>query len=174
MNIISENTLFRYIFYPETLSEEEYLFTSKRSEKYKENLDLLRAIKSSLNNELSDTILDKIHEKISKASTKDGITLNLIEPIDDEGNCILAADSAKPEQKQNICSYIDESNYYLIKIISKDDSNKIYIFTKSEVKDAEYSLTLIPSNQTYYVNTDDLPLLISPQQKIKSILLKSN
>lgn len=173
MNIISENTLYRYIFYPETLSDEEILLISNNSERYKEDLDHLEAIKSNLKNELSDIILDKIHEKINRASAKEGITLNLVNPIDEEGKCILAADSVSSEAKQNTCSYTDESNNYLIKIINNDDVNKIYLFTKGKTKEDEYTLTLFPSKEVFYVNTDDLPLLISPQQIIKSILLKT-
>ena len=53
MIIISENTLYRYIFYPETLSDEEILLISNNSERYKEDLEHLEAIKSNLKNELS-------------------------------------------------------------------------------------------------------------------------
>jgi hypothetical protein len=174
MKIISEKTLYKYIFCPSALSEEERLFILQNSEEFREDLDLLTAIKSGLEQELPETILDKIHKKIINESAKDGIKLNLIPPTEGGGKCVLAADSVKSETKQKTCSYIDESNNYLIKVISKDAENKIYIFTKVEVDDLEYSVTLFPSKEVYYINSEDMPLIISPQQKINSIILKTN
>jgi hypothetical protein len=174
MKIISEKTLYKYIFCPSALSEDQRLFILQNSEEFREDLALLRAIKSGLENELPETILDKIHKKIINESAKDGIKLNLIPQTESDGKCVLAADSVKSETKQKTYSFIDESNNYLIKVINKDAENKIYIFTKVEVDDLEYSLTLFPSKEVYYVNSEDMPLIISPQQKINSIILKTN
>ncbi|MCW8850741.1 MAG: hypothetical protein OQJ81_12235 [Melioribacteraceae bacterium] len=174
MKIISEKTLYKYVFCPSALSEEERLFILKNDERFKEDLDSLNAIKASLEHELSDTILDKIHRKIIHASAKKGIVLNLINHSDNNEKCIFAADSVRSKLQDETCSYSDESNNYLIKVINKDTVNKIYVFTKDEILDLEYSVTLFPSKEVYYTNSEDMPLIISPQQNIKSIILKVN
>ena len=172
MKISSEKALYKYVFCPNALLEEERLFILENSEAFSEDLDHLREIKSSLEQELSDTILDKIHTKIIKASAKEGIILDLIHPTDGDEKYVLAADSVKSEINQSTCSYFDESNNFLIKVVNKDEINKIYIFTKIEIEDLEYAVTLLPSKEVYYLNSEDMPLIVSPQQIIKSIQLK--
>ncbi len=144
MKIISEKTLYKYIFCPSALSEDQRLFILQNSEEFREDLALLRAIKSGLENELPETILDKIHKKIINESAKDGIKLNLIPQTESDGKCVLAADSVKSETKQKTYSFIDESNNYLIKVINKDAENKIYIFTKVEVDRSRIFSNSIP------------------------------
>lgn len=173
MKFISEKTLYNYIFCPKALSEEERLYLLENIEKFNKDLELLRAIKSSIENELPDTVLDKIHKKIIKASAQEGIKLDLVHHSHHNHRHTFAADSVQNEFEQKTCSYIDESKNFIIKIINKDAISKIYIFTAGGLEDVEYSLTFFPSKEVYYVNSEDIPLIVSPQQLIKSIILKT-
>ena len=172
MKIISEKTLYKFVFFPETVEEEERIFISQNVDQFRENIKFLEEMKTDLYKELPESILNRIYKKIEETSLTDGITLNLIKNTDDKGKCILAADSIS-DATPKTCSFVDETNSYLIKVINKEEKTYIYIFTKIQEEDLEYSLTLFPSKENHYLNTSDLPLIISPQQKIKSIQLKT-
>ncbi|MCB9206469.1 MAG: hypothetical protein H6610_08025 [Ignavibacteriales bacterium] len=174
MENISEKDLYKFVFYPEDLDKKVYDFIKLNFEKYKSQIDLLQSIKSNVEQEVSDDILDKIYKKIDKQTKSNEIILEKIKRKSDIDYLVLAADSEKEAKTITTDTFTDLKSNYIGKIINNDNYNKIFIFSKQMNKFFDFSITLYPSKDKIYSNSNDQPILIQPKQNITKIKLEIN
>ncbi|MCB0731782.1 MAG: hypothetical protein KDC88_12180 [Ignavibacteriae bacterium] len=174
MENISEKDLYKFVFYPEDLDKKVYDFIKLNFEKYKSQIDLLQSIKSNVEQEVSDDILDKIYKKIDEQTKSNEIILEKIKRKSDIDYLVLAADSEIKAKTITTDTFTDLKSNYIGKIINNDNYNKIFIFSKQMNKFFDFSITLYPSKDKIYSNSNDQPIFIQPKQNITKIKLEIN
>lgn len=169
---ILERDIFDFIFYPEILEKSKHIFI-KNSGNFKKEIDFLRNIKSHYQGKISDEIIKKIRDSITKQNYFKIIKLNKIINCNSpkSNDLVLAADSPKLNKKQSIETFEDEDSNYLIKIICSTTSNKIYLFNKDNIEMHNVKLYLEPSGESYIMESSKKPLILSPKQEISNISL---
>ena len=172
MDNISEKDLYKFTFYPLSLSEERRIYIENNFEKFEDDLNILKSIQKDLAKNVSDNLLDRIYKKIDSQAHSSQIVLDFVKPNDDDDRITFAADSQQPDSKPLVSTFIDNANNILGKIITKDKKHFIYIFSKTQPKSSNFDLILHPSKEIYSTNFEDLPLIISPEQIISSISLR--
>lgn len=168
---VTEKDLYKFVFSPNELSSSKFEYISSNIEQFKAEIELLSEIKENLNETFSDDILDRIHNKIAEKETENQIILEPIKKENDSKYLILAADSPKSEQLVNTQTFQDLKNKFLAKVISTNDSNKIYIFQKNRPISSNINITLHPSLDTHSMKVNDLPCIITPKQNIEKIFI---
>lgn len=166
---IKEKDLYKFVFYSSELSRIKFEFIKNNIEQFKAEIELLSGIKENLNETFSDDILDKIHDKIAEQETDFQIILEPIKKEEDSKYLILAADSPKSEQLVNSQTFQDLTNKFLAKVISTNDSNKIYIFQNNNKLISDIKITLHPSLDSYRMKINDSPYIVKPKQNIDKI-----
>ena len=168
---ISDKELFNYIFYPDKLSEEQYLFIKTNLNEFKNEISLLELTKSAMDENISEDILNRIHKKIKDFEDTSFVILEKVDNKTklDEELLILAADSPKEEKSTKIETYADKNSRYLVKIISSSSENKLHIFNKDNEEIKDFQITVLPSGETFKIESSNFLLVIKPQQEISSI-----
>lgn len=169
---ITEKDLYRYVFYPNILSIEKSNYIAQNIDQFKDELSLFNNFKESVEVDVSDEILNKIHNKINRYSEQKEIILNIISPNPDQEYSPSAADNSMDKSKELIKTFLDKTNNFLGKIITTTDHLKVYVFSKISAKQLIFEITLFPSNSVHTISSEDLPLIITPIQEIKQIKLK--
>lgn len=169
---ITEKDLFTYVFYPENLSEDKLEFISNNNDKYKYEIDLLLEIKLGLEQNVPDSIIDKIHLKIREQSLSEDILLDKMNKINNPEFLILAADSPSSFLKTKTDTYKDSTNQFIGKVITSNDSNKIYFFSKNIYEKSQLEITILPSQDIFNIALDGMPIIISPKKIIDQIKIK--
>jgi hypothetical protein len=168
---LSEKDLFTFVFYSGNLSEEKRKFIVSNLDKFTTELELLNSFKTGLEEPVSKSILQRIHEKIDDLDNKNDYILEKIETILDSEYLILAADSPKNNASPKTETFVDSNNKFMCKIISTSEANKIYLFSNLDSEIQQFDITLFPSKENFIVNKEDMPILLSPKQIINRIKL---
>ena len=174
MEIISEKDLYMFVFYPDRLPGVKIDYINLNITKYEEELKLLNEIKASLDEPHSQNIYSKIDEKIIEYSDPSEIILEKIKVNDDSEYNIMYADSPSSLSYVKSETFKDEKNKYLGKVLSSNENTRVFIFKKDKKKFLEFRITLYPSKETYYTNSQDMPLVLIPSQTINRIHLLIN
>jgi hypothetical protein len=168
---ISEKELFYFIFYPDKLSEEVTEFIKMNIDIYKDEIDLLKLTKATMNEKVPEDILKKIHQKIKDYEDTSFVVLKKVDnntEIDNE-LLALAADSPKIENSNTVATYADKNSKYLVKIISNTTENRLHIFNKDNEEIKNFQITILPSGTTFDIESSNTHLVVKPMQEIASI-----
>ena len=135
---ITEKDLFNYVFFPDILSRQRYNQISENKSKFFNELTFLSEYKENLKEKVSDKIIEKILSKLEAYSNSFGIVLEKTNNphLFPSGKLVLAAESPILEQKLRTDTFEDKNSEYLVKIITDQQQNRIFIFNKdnSEMK----------------------------------------
>jgi dsRNA-specific ribonuclease len=85
---------------------------------------------------------------------------------------ILAADSPTNFLKTKTDTYKDSTNQFIGKVITSNDSNKIYFFSKNIYKKSQLEITILHSQDKFNISHDGMPIIISPKKIIDKIKIK--
>jgi hypothetical protein len=168
---ITEKDLYKFVFYPEQLSDEKRDYIISNYSVYEDLIDELNSYKDNLDLDVSDEILENINEKIDAAQSEDTIVLSRIERNANLNQLRIAADSPRPSEYTRTETFVDPDNQFLAKVIQHKERTKVFILPKDETGVFEIKLTLFPSNEVYHTNIKDMPLILDPIQNINSIHL---
>lgn len=168
---ISDKELFNFIFYPDKLSEEQYSFIKNNLDEFKNEISLLELTKSSMDDNISEDILNRIHKKIKDFEDKSFVILEKVNNKTklDEELLILAADSPKEEKSTKIETYADKNSKYLVKVISTSTENKLHIFNKDNEEIRDFQITILPTKRNFQIESSNIPLVIKPKLEITSL-----
>lgn len=165
-----ERDLFNYIFYPTILSEERKNYILNNLVLFKREIELLSSIKSSLTEKITESVRKQIINKIKSFNRKTEIKLCKINYGGvDSDNLVLAADSPKLERKMRADTYIGSDSRFLIKIITNENENKIFVFNENISEMENIKIRIKPSNDIFSFNSTDNPLIIKPKKEISDI-----
>ena len=169
---ILEREIFDFIFFPETLDKEKFLFLST-TDLFDNELNLLKDIKEKHQENLPPEIIEKIKAKLVNNTSNGIIRLekkkNAFQYNSD--HLVLAADSQLKNSKKKIQTFEDENSLYLIKVVEEEELVKIYLFIRNNKEFQHVKIKLEPSDQYYIFENQNKPIIISEKQNITAILL---
>jgi hypothetical protein len=169
---INEQDIFKYVFSPQTLSEEkrEYL---RGNEKFKNQILYYKSVKDAINSETSFNLKKKIAAKIPAYTFANVFKLNQVKHENEDSGKVIFAAKTKDETLQiKTKTFIDDENNFLVRVINFAGSTKIYLFTPTNDKVENISIKIFPSSEEYFMNDNDAPLLIDKRIDVESIELR--
>ena len=167
---ILEHDIFNYIFYPNILDKEKYSYLGN-CELFKEEFELLKKIENFYNEIIPDDIIERIKSLIATNNKIVRLEKKKDNTPSKSNRLVLAADGPKIDKHQAIETFEDENSKYLIKVISNDYSNKVFLFTRENQEMHNVKLNFEPSGQSYIMVSSNKPIIISPKQEITNIAL---
>jgi hypothetical protein len=183
---ITEKDLFNYVFYKDTLDGEKTGFL-ENSDLYKEDIDFYSSLKDYLSQEISSGLMEKIAQKIPAYQNNPDLNRDKLSNIitlypvvekpkrkKKSGELVLTADSAELKQQEASQTFSDENKEYLIKIISSESSNKIFVFSTSETELKNIKLIFHPNEKEYFLEDNSEPLDVNENIMAESISLQAN
>ncbi|MFZ1291391.1 MAG: hypothetical protein WAR79_14950 [Melioribacteraceae bacterium] len=173
MQKITENDLFKFVFYPETLSKNKYDFINDNKQIFKNDLDFLQNLNVELQTQLSDSLVEKLNKRIAALNNVKTIVLKPdknYNKLSKDEYCLAAASTNNNEQT-NCKTFKDQDNFYLLKLIFGKTANKLYLFTKDVVENKKIEITFLPSNSKILIETNELPISFEENENINQIVL---
>ncbi len=171
MENISEKDLYNFVFYPGELTDEKTKFISENKDKFADELDLLYELKKHVNDEVSDSTMTRIWDKIKEAESKRKIILEKLEHKKDQKYLTLAAESEQTSAEITSESFIDPGKRFLVKLIKSDDETKIFVFDTKESETDNIQLEIIPSGELYDIDLSNQPLVVPALSKTEKIII---
>ncbi len=87
---------------------------------------------------------------------------------------MLAAESPVLEQKLRTDTYEDKNSEYLVKIITDQQQNKIFIFNKDNSEMRNVKINIEPSGKSFILESSFKPYILTPKQEINRISIHPN
>ena len=173
---ITEKDLFNYVFFPDILSRQKYIQISENKSKFFNELTFLSEYKENLKEKVSDRIIEKILSKLEAYSNSFGIVLEKTNNphLFPSGKLVLAAESPILEQKLRTDTFEDKNSEYLVKIITDQQQNRIFIFNKDNSEMRNVKINIEPSGKSFVLESSFKPYIISPKQEINRISIYPN
>jgi hypothetical protein len=170
MNIL-EKDLFDYVFFPDILSKEKYNSIEESKSKFRNELNLLWEIKENLKGKISDGIIERIMLKLNEYNKRRLIVLEKANNphLFQSGQLVLAAESPVLEQKLRTDTYEDKNSEYMVKIITDQQQNKIFIFNKDNSEMRNVKINIEPSGKSFILESSFKPYVLTPKQEINRI-----
>ncbi len=174
MNIISENDLYKFIFYPEELNPEKLNYIKNNLDLFKFELDLLSELSSNLEADIPTSISDKINAKL-ESQNKAKIILLEKETRNfakESTHYVLAADSPSAILQERTQTFKDKHSSYLAKVVSGKVKDKLFVFAKDEAERSSIYITFYPSKNSFRIDLNELPFHFSKENSIESIEIR--
>jgi hypothetical protein len=173
---IFEKDLFNYVFFPDILSKEKYNLIENSKSKFQNELTLLSEIKENLKEKVSDDIIERIMLKLHEYNERRLIVLEKTNNphLFQSGHLVLAAESPVLEQKLRTDTYEDKNSEYLVKIITDQQQNKIFIFNKDNSEMRNVKINIEPSGKSFILESSFKPYILTPKQEINRISIHPN
>ncbi|MGQ9644687.1 MAG: hypothetical protein ACUVT3_12585 [Ignavibacterium sp.] len=173
---ITEQDLFNYVFFPESLSPEIIHFLSN-SKEFSDEIEFFSELKSSLNKELSLDEKKELADRIQSYHFNKIITLYPVKYSAKKkvNGLILAA--ASDEVKKPIVSsrtFYDNDNAYIIKVINYENYSKIFVFSTQYELIKNFDLLINPQNLRYHIDDNSIPLELDFKVLPESITIEFN
>ncbi|MBK8946054.1 MAG: hypothetical protein IPM32_12400 [Ignavibacteriae bacterium] len=170
---ISEQDLFKFIFYPDSLPQNTFSFITNNKQKFSNELEFLENLNSEMKNEITQNVLDKLYKRIERLNNS--VTIILEPEISNhklnKSEYCLAAASARQNEQLRCETFRDKENLYLLKIFYGKTENKIYLFAKHEIQNKNIEFTFIPSNKKLNLNSNELPVSFGDNETVSQIQL---
>lgn len=170
---ILERDLFNYIFFPECLNSDKLTYILANADNYKSELELLIGIKNQQKEKLSSEIIKSILFRVANLNRKSAVILEKTKKhtINSSEQLILAADSPNLEHKLRTDTFQDKNLNYLVKIITNEKENRIFVFSKesNELKNIQFIIQ--PSGHSFLVKSTSKPFIINPKEVINEIAI---
>ena len=172
---IVEREIFDFIFFPEALDKEKFIFLST-TDLFDNELELLLDIKEKYEKNIPLNIIEKIKSKLTTITSNSIIRLEKKKvPLQySTDHLVLAADSQLKNTKQKIQTFEDADSIYLIKLIEDEELTKIYLFTRNNKEIHPVKIKLEPSGEYYIFENQNKPIIITEKQQITGISLSTS
>ncbi len=157
---ITEEDIFKYVFYLESLDAEKKSFINDNYSKYVQEIEFCREMKSEEEIELPQIIIDKLLSRICENSKI--ITLYPQIEKKNEQKMFLAAASNTEEYQISSLTLIDKNSDYLIKILNYNQHSEIFVFSNDFSPINKFNLTILP--QSLKLSNEDSAKLITTEK----------
>lgn len=159
--IISEQDLFCYIFFPESISAEKRKLI-EMDNLFNEALEFYRILKLNSESRPKDDLKRKIANKIPAYSLSNVIQLYALkEPgMPKQNGYHLAAGSTELKPKMTTKTFVDNEKEYLIKILNYGDKTKVFVFSTKDEVVRNFDIVIEPHNLKYHFEDNSEPLKI--------------
>lgn len=163
---ITEQDIFNYVFYPDSLTTEKKIFLDTHQNDYLEQIEFCRELNKSENSKDESELLPNY----SKLKVIELFPINLNIAANSE-YLTLAAASSELNKRIETKTFTDENSQFLVRLVAAEGEKKLYIFSKSkEFKEAK--LTLFPSLRSFTINSFELPIKIDNLEEIEKISIE--
>lgn len=169
---ITEKDLYKFVFYNSELSVDKQNFIRDNLDKFSSSIELLSEMKSQLEMEVSPIIMGRIYDLIADQYPKEEFVLSPVNIENSHDYNILAADSTPIECNNLTQTFSDRGNNYLVKVVSEESQDKLFLFPKDRKINSVLSLTIYPSNEEYLLDKNSSSYLLLKKQKIDKIVIK--
>ena len=170
---ISEQDIFCFVFYPETLSDE-------KRKKISEDSSLSEAISFYRNMKLDLEIETDVENQKKLASRIPAYTLsNVIElyplkspqPHKPKANRLAAASTElKPQTATK--TFVDTDKEYIVKVLNFGDTTKVFVFSTKDEVVKDFNIIIEPQNLEYHFDDNSEPLVLDKMIDAASIRLQ--
>lgn len=169
---ITEKDIFNYVFYPGELEKDKLEFIEKFRTDFQEQIEICEAsMGASSLGELESR--QKLYSILNLK--RDSIVIEFVKTEHrrktSEENYKLAAASPNPIEQVITDTFINEKEKYLIKVVTSQIENKIYLFNENGTEIHNYQLILSPSGKIISQKSNSIPSVVSPADKIENIKL---
>jgi vacuolar-type H+-ATPase subunit I/STV1 len=167
---ITEQDIFNFVFYPDTLSEEKRS-TIKENKSFSEAIEFYQNLKSEIDSKLDYSIKKKIAQKIPAYSLPKMIELHPLKDVDlQKKPHRLAADSEK-ELKPRITAktFVDDEKDYMVKILQNGEKTKVFVFSTQDEILENFNIYLEPQQLEFHFKDNSEPLILQGKVEIDKI-----
>ncbi len=171
---ITEKDIFYFVFDSNKLKAETKSYIEENIHEFEDEIKLCENLQSTLQEPVSEDIIGKIKDKISrKLETKNIELYKLpVSVITRHEHLTLAADSSEvPQNDVSVDTFVDDESFYMVKVINTKEKKKLLFFEKGHSFMEDFSVRILPSNLTFEHLSNDEPLELEPSEKIEKIIL---
>ncbi len=171
---INEQDIFKYVFYPQTLSEEKREFLRK-NKKYESQISYYKSVKDAMDSETSFNLKKKIAAKIPAYTFANVFKLHVVKFEEEKeypGKIIFAAKTKDDVPKIKTRTFIDNEKNFLVRVINFENSTKIYLFTPADDKVENITIKIFPGGEEFFVMDNSTPLVIDKRIDVEYIELR--
>lgn len=172
--MLTEKDIFDFVFFPQNLSEEKQDRILKSSN-FDGLIDFYSNLKSEINKQISESVREKLLEKINLYKVQKFFRLKLVEEPKAKRNSeflVLAAASASGEPKITAQSFIDEQNHLLVRVIKSKDITRIYTFSTEDKALKNIKIKTLPSGKEFFMPDNSLHLEIKENLLISEVQIE--
>lgn len=171
--MISEQDLFNYVFFPESISEDKKVMISEDKSLH-ETIEFYRMLKENNGNSSDRSLREQIARKIPAYSLPKVIMLHRMkEPVRSKPNGNrLAAGSKELKAKMTTRTFVDNDQEYLIKVLNYGNMTKVFVFSTKDEVVKNFDLIIEPHNLHYHFEDNTEPLKIAQAIEAESIILE--
>lgn len=174
-NMIDEQDLFNYVFYPKSISIKKKELI-KSDILFGEIISFYTKLRLNTENETDNSLKEKIANRIPAyriANIIHFIELKLPVVIRQNGNR-LAADSKELKPRMTTKSFVDNDKEYLIKILNYEEMTKVFVFSTKDEVVRNFDIIIEPGNLKYHFEDNSEPLIIDHSIDAEKIELLFN
>ena len=170
---ISEEDIFMYVLYPNKLNQDINNYIRANENLFPVQIEFFKSYITSFNSPDIEIQSRKAIERILPLQ-------NIIELFPLTAKIIprkyavtfAAATRDEVVKQSESITYSDENSKYLMRLISNKDKCILYFFPKSDNKDQELKITLMPSVEIHIIKNTSQQIEITQPNKIEKILIE--
>ena len=152
---ITEEDIFKYVLFPDEIEIGKKEFIHANENLFSGQIEFCQAfLQASSNEEIniqSKNAVARIFSRIKVIELLPFINKKL--PRNNTLTFAAATTEVANKQSESI-TYTDENSKYLVRVISNNDKNTLYFFSKDKNQQQKLKLTLIPSNEIYHITNN--------------------
>ena len=139
-------------------------------------MDFYKQLKINSNRAQNDSLKRLIAKKITAYTLSNIISLHPLKApvIQKRNQSRLAADSIDLSPKMTTKTFVDNEKEYLIKVLSSEETTKIFVFSTNDEVVKDFDILIEPQNLKYHCEDNSEPLQIDQLVDPEKIQLQLN
>lgn len=172
---ITEQDIFRFVFYKDSLDESKKLFLAESS-LFKNAIEFYQKLKDSFTVEIPIAVKKMIAEKIPSYEFSNVINLFRVDPEIKKKKQDVLVLAAASEKKEESCfsSFMDENKEYLVRLEESENRSRIFVFSTRSEHLKNFTLTILPSDKKIPVANNSQPIELNERIEIDSFQIEFN
>ncbi|RJP74081.1 MAG: hypothetical protein C4539_00745 [Ignavibacteriales bacterium] len=167
---ITENDLFNYVFFPDSLNEEKKK-TILREDRFKNSTDFYKGMYKDLGKSISIEARKKIAHLIPSYRMTEKVDLYPVAFTKTAISKKIYASDENIKQKYVSMSLTDEEKSYLARIICQDEHCQLFIFSSNNLIIRDFDVTLFPQGKKYHFDDNTKPIEVMVKPNIKKLVM---
>ncbi len=169
---ITEEDIFQYVLFPDKLSPDKKEYIKMNESQFEKPIEFYKSFMISLNDKEISELAKKAVRKI-KALQKIISLYPVVNNKIPSNNFTLAAASQKIAEKQyESFTFSDDDSNYLLRFIKYNDKSTLYFFSKTENKNQNLKITLLPANYVLNIENTSRQIELELFDEIEKIMIE--
>ena len=168
--MITEQDIFNYVFFPETVSSEKRI-KIQNDENLAEAIEFIGEVLKASKRKPEISLRKKLADKIPAYTYSNIIRLDPMKDVLGARSKHLAADSESRSLISKMMSntFIDKDQEFMIKVISSENTSKIFVFTTNNESIQNFDILIQPNSLKYHFDDNSQPLTIDHKIDITDV-----